>query len=231
MKKFEGQEFVQWFDRDSGAVYSNLEFVKCRFESSGLSITRDPKLRATVRNVHLTKCEQRGSTVRAAIIEDVVVEGLKTNGLFQIWGAVFKHVTLRGKIGRIMISSFVEPSSATVEEQRAFDMANAEYYARVDWALDISEAEFEGECDLRRVPADLVRRDPETQVVIKREKAMLGDWRNVDLSKTYWASAIEGFLQEGDPDIVFVAGKRDRKFRDLLDGLKKLREAGVAEPD
>lgn len=231
MKKFEGQEFVQWFDRDSGAIYSDLEFVRCRFESSGLSITRDPMLRATVRNMRLTKCEQRGSAIDAAIIEDVLVDGLKTNGLLQTWGAVFKHVTLRGKIGRIMVSPLVAPGSATPEEQRAFDVANAEYYAGVDWALDISEAEFEGECDLRRVPAPLVRRDPDTQVVIKREKAMSGKWRDLDLSKTYWASAIEGFLQEGDPDIVFVAGKRDRKFRDLVDGLKKLRDAGVAEPD
>jgi len=230
MRKFEGQEFVQWFDRDTGAIYSDIEFVRCRFESSGLSITRNPRLRAIVRNVHLRKCEQRGSTLRAAIVEDVLIEDFKTNGLFQTWGAVFKHVTLRGKIGRIMVSPLVAPGSATEEQQRAFDMANAEYYSTVDWALDISEARFE-ECDLRRVPAHLVRRDPDTQMVIKREKAMQGEWRKLDLAKTYWASAIEGFLQEGDPDIVFVAGKRDRKFRDLIDGLKKLRDAGVAEAD
>jgi hypothetical protein len=231
MKKFEGQKFVQWFDRDSGRLYSDLEFIKCRFESSGFSITRKPELRATVRNVRLSRCEQRGSTVKAAIIEDVIVDHFKTNGLFQTWGAVFKHVTLRGKIGRIMASPLVAPGSATIDEQNAFDVANAEYYASVDWAVDISEAEFEGECDLRRVPAHLVRRDPRTQVVIKREKAMSGKWRDVDLSTTYWASAIEGFLNEGDADIVFVAGKRDPKFRDLLEGLRKLREAGVAEPD
>lgn len=230
MRRFENQEFVQWFDRGSGAVYSDLEFVKCRFESSGLSITRNPKLRATVCNVRLTKCEQRGSAIDAAILEDVIVEDLKTKGLLQTWGAVFKHVTLRGKIGRIMVSPFVAPSIATPEEQRAFDVANAGYYAAIDWALDISEAEFE-ECDLRRVPAHLVRRDSETQVVVRRENAIRGDWRKLDLSKTYWASALEGFLSEGDADIVLVAGKRQKSFRDLLDGLKKLRDAGVAEPD
>ena len=231
MIKLEAQEFVQWFDRDSGTLYSDLEFVRCRFESSGLSITRDPKLRSTVRNVRLSRCEQRGSAIDTAIIEDVVVEHFKTNGLFQIWGAVFKHVKLQGKIGRLMVSPLVAPGSATPEQQRAFDIANAEYYSAVDWALDISEAEFTGECDLRRVPADLVRRDCQTQVVVKREKAMSGKWRDLDLSKTYWASAIEGFLREGDPNIVFVAGKGDRKFRDLMDGLKKLRDAGIAEPD
>jgi len=230
MRKFEGEEFVQWFDRDSGRLYSDLEFIKCRFESSGLSITRKPELRSTVRNARLSRCEQRGSTVKAAIIEDVIVEHFTTNGLFQTWAAVFKHVTLRGKIGRVMVSPLVAPGSATLDQQHAFDVANADYYANVDWALDISEAEFE-ECDLRRVPAHLVRRDSQTQVVIKREKAMAGKWRDLDLSKTYWASAIEGFLKEGDPDIVFVAGTRDRRFRDLLDGLKRLRDAGVAESE
>lgn len=230
MKKFEQQEFVQWYDRDSAAVFSDLEFVRCRFESCGFSITRDPLLRSTVLNARLTKCEQRGSTLKAAILEDVIVEDFKTNGLFQTWGAVFKRVILRGKMGRIMVSPLIAPGSPNADQQRAFDEANRRHYADVDWALDISEAEFE-ECDLRRVPAHLVRRDADTQVVVKRENAMAGEWRKLDLSKTYWAGALDGFLQEGDPDIVFVAGKRQKKFKDLLDGLKMLRDAGVAEPD
>lgn len=230
MSTFEGQEFVQFYDDSSSSVFSDLEFVRCSFQSSAISITFDPRLRSTVRNVRVVKCQQRGCSLWPAIVEDVLVEDFKTNGLFQIWGAVFKHVTLRGKIGRIMVSPLVAPGSATVEQQRAFDDANAEYYSTVDWALDISDAQFE-ECDLRRVPAHLVRRDPETQVVIRREKAMRGEWRKLDLGKTYWASAIEGFLLEGDPDMVLIAGKRQQKFRDLLEGLKKLRDAGVAEPD
>lgn len=230
MRRLEGQEFVQWFDRDSAAIYSDLEFVKCRFESSGISITRNPQLRATVRNVRLIKCVERGCGIENAIFEDVSIDGLKTSGLLQTWAAVFKHVTFRGKIGRLMVSPFVAPGIATPAQQRAFDEANARYYTGVDWALDLREAEFE-ECDLRRVPAHLVRRDPETQVVVTREQAMRGEWRKLDLSKTYWASALEGFLIEGDPDIVLVAGKRQKKFRDLVDGLNKLRDAGVAEPD
>ncbi len=33
------------------------------------------------------------------------------------------------------------------------------------------------------------------------------------------------------PDIVLVAPKRHRKYRDLLDGIRLLREAGIADPD
>jgi hypothetical protein len=229
-KVFERQEFTAFYDRNSGRLFSDLEFRGCKFVGSAVSMTLNPQLRSTVRNVKLLNCEEAGCAVETAIVEDVVVDGLKTHGLLQTMAAVFKHVTLRGKLGRIMISPAVQLGTAKPHEQRAFDEANAAYYQAVDWALDIREAEFE-EFDLRNVPARLVRRDPETQVVITREKAMQGTWRKVDLSRTYWATGIEFLLERGDPDVVLVAPKRDRKFKVLLDGLKKLRDAGVAEPD
>lgn len=71
---------MQWYDRDSAAVFSDVEFVKCRFESCGFSVTRDPNLRSTLRRARFTRCEQRGSTLKAAILEDVVVDDLRTNG-------------------------------------------------------------------------------------------------------------------------------------------------------
>jgi hypothetical protein len=77
----------------------------------------------------------------------------------------------------------------------------------------------------------LIRRDPATQVVVTRDKAMQGTWRNVDLSGTHWATSLQFMLNRGDEDIVLVAPKRHRKFKVLLDGLKRLRDAGVAEPD
>jgi hypothetical protein len=230
MQVFEKQQFERFYDQDSGRTFSGIEFRKCSFLSSVISITRDPTLRSTVRDVKLLQCEQRGCALKGAVVEDVLVDGFKTNGLFQTWGAVFKHVTLRGKIERVMISPSVAPSVATQKQQRAFDEANAAYYATVDWALDISEAEFH-EIDIRRVPARLIRRDTKTQVVVTRERAMEGRWRTLDLSKTDWATWIDLFLKDGDPDLVLAAPKRDRRYRDLLDGLTALRDAGVAEPD
>jgi hypothetical protein len=225
----EKEEFRSFYDRDSGRLFSELEFRQCRFVACGISITRDPQRRSTIRDVRLVECEQRGCTLDTAIVEDVVVDGFRTDGLFQAWGAVFKHVTLSGKIGRIMISPAVATGMATPTQQRAFDEANESYYSSVDWALDISGAEFE-EGEIQGVPAHLVRRDSSSQVVVKREKAMRGDWRKLDLSKTHWATSIEFLLERGEPDVVLVAPKRHRKYRDLLEGLKRLRDAGIAEP-
>jgi hypothetical protein len=224
------QEFDSFYDRHSGRIFSNLEFRKCRFVSSVLSMTRDPRSRSTVRNVNLYQCEEIGCTLDAAIVEEVIVDGLKTSDLFQCWGTVFNHTIIKGNIGRIMISPLIATAMAKPKEQAAFDEANAKYYATVDWALDISEARF-SECDIRRVPARLIRRDPDTQVVVTREKALLGEWKKLDLSKTYWATTIQYLASHGDPDMVLVAPKRHSKYQEMLDGLKMLRDAGVAEPD
>lgn len=95
--------------------------------------------------------------------------------------------------------------------------------------LDIREAEFI-EADLRGMPGHLVRRDPATQSLVTREKALQSAWRTLDFSKTYWPDAIELFLEGGLSSVVLVAPKRVSSFRKLLDGLEKLRDAGVAEP-
>lgn len=230
MRVFENQEFNFLTDRDSAAVFADLEFRNCHFRSGAISITLDPKLRSTVLNAKIINCQNTGGSIRCAVVENVVVDGLRTSRLFQSWSAVFRHVTLRGKIGRIMFSHLVAPGVANQDQQRAFDSANAAFYKNVDWAMDISEGEF-AECTVYNVPAKLVRRDPKTQVVVTRAKAMQGDWRRLDLSKTYWPASLGLFLERGDDDVVLVAAKRSEKFSALLDGLKMLRDAGVAEPD
>ncbi len=130
-----------------------------------------------------------------------------------------------------MVSSALPPGVdglAPEEQQRVFDQANSQFYASVDWALDLTEAEFE-ECDVRGVPGRLIRRDPSTQVLVTRDAAITGRWRSLDLTGTYWATALDLFLESQMPDIVLVAPKRNKNFRLLAEGLQKLRDCGVAE--
>ena len=228
-KVFKDQEFRSIYDANSGHIYEDLEFVKCVFISSALSITRKPKLRSIVRNVKITLCEEKGCALEAAVIEDAVVDGLKTSDLFQCWGAVYKHVVLKGNIGRIMLSPIIATALAKLNEQTAFDKANSDYYEMVDWALDISEGIFY-ECEIQGIPSKLIRMDKETQIVISREKALEGTWKKLDLSKTHWATSIKFFLERGEPDVILVAPKRHPKYKDLLDGLKMLKDLGIADP-
>ncbi len=237
MQMFENQEFHRLHDRDSGRLFADMEFTQCQFRSCFISRGYDPNLRSTARNMRFLRCEEKACTIGRAILEDILVDGLKTHGRFDTWGAVFKHVTLKGRIGNLKISDFIVAADASPALRHKinlrFQAANAEYYRNVDWALDISQAEFE-ECELRGVPGHLVRRDPETQVLLKREKvlAMRSEWQRLDLSKTHWPVALSDLLaDERIVSEVLVAPKRDPRFKELLNGLNLLRRAGVAEPD
>jgi hypothetical protein len=226
MKLFEDHYFQDINDRNSGKNFSNLEFRRCHFESCRISSTRNPQRRSTIRNVKIIDCEELGCVLDAAIVENVLVDGFKTHGLFQTWGAVFKHVTIKGKIGRLMTSPLIATAMGTPAEQTAFNKSSAHFYMDIDWALDIREAEFE-EADLRGLAARLVLRDPETQFILTRERALEGRWKNVDLTGTHWRTSIELFLERGAQDQVIVAPKRNPRFRSLLVGLWNLRDAGV----
>ena len=231
MRVFQDEQFDSFRDRDSGAHFCDLEFRKCYFESCSLSITQKPSLRTVVSNVKLINCVQRGCTLNSAIVENCLIDGLKTNGqLLQTWGAAFNKVILRGKIDRLMISSAVLPGVIGPEEQYAFDEANSEFYRKVEWALDISEGDFKELC-IRGLPGHLIRRDPETQVQLTREKALSRRWQDLTLNENTWHVSLDMFLQRAEPSIVLVAPKRHPRFRNYVEDLMVLRDSGVAEPD
>jgi hypothetical protein len=230
MRTFENEEFTAFYDR-GGNVYEDLYFKKCTFISSSISITYDPANRTTVRNVTLERCRVVGSALDCAVVEDVLVDGLQTSDLHQAWGALFKHVTLRGKIGRLMVTTLVSPRHRNTPVQAAFDEQREAYYETIDWALDISEAEAV-ELQLSGIPARLIRRDPETQAVVTRQAALRGEWRELQrVQETALGLGIQRMLKRGDDDIVLVAERRARDFKQVLAGIEELRAAGVAEPD
>lgn len=238
MQVFKDKHFSRgsFADRDSAATYDGLDFERCYFEGYFLSLTSNPALRSTVRNVRMTDCSQRGCTLYSAILEDVIVDGFKTNGqLFQTFGAAFNRVVLRGKIDRLMLSNDVLPSGQLDAEDRQHEInlfreANARYYEKVDWALDISQGEFK-ELDIRGVPARLIRRDPETQIVVTRQRVLREDWRDLDFHAAITPFSLDLMLQWESPDLVLIAPKRHPKFRSYLEDLRLLQEAGVAEPN
>ncbi len=209
-------------------IYTDYNFDHCTFSYVPFAYPRLPEDRALVRNVHLVNSDVEGPDMQAIIAEHCVVENLKTHGSFWIYGAVFKHVVLRGRFGRLM---FTEWSPGSDEEERApFKRADEAYYEHVDWALDVSEAEFYS-FDFRYVPGHLVRRDPDTQVLIWRDTLFRHDWNRLDFPVSGYDIALKLFAESKLPSVVLVAGKRHPKFKLLLEQLKQLRDLGIAEPD
>lgn len=231
MQQFIDRTFFGLVDNDSRAEYCDWEFLRCQFESCSLSNASSPPLRSIVRNVRLIDCRQTGCFVRSAILDGVVVDGFKTDGQpLMTWGTVFKHVTLQGRLDRLMIQERVSASHRNLEVQQRFDEANAEFYRTVDWALDISKGEFK-DLEIRGVPARLVRRDTETEGVLVRDKVVSSHWRDLHFRSPVTKVCIDLFLDRGEPDYVLAAPKRDPRFRDRLADIRLLRTEGIAEPD
>ena len=231
MRVFDKRIFDGWKEFDSGRTHRDLRFERCEFQGCSLKLSEyDLVKRPRVVNAELRGCAVAACSVTATVFEDVLVDGLKTAGLFQAWAAAYKHVTLRGRIDRLMLSPFFHPGYPQSQFQRAVARANADFYAGVDWALDIRDAEFK-DFDCRGVPSRLVRRDPETQVVVTRER-VLGCGDAIGAGGPFWASWLKLFVQDGwYEDGVLVAPKRSPKLKELVAGLHQLRCHGVVEAD
>ena len=228
-------------DQDSGRTFSGLSFVNCHFQSCVLWCGfAELGRRTRMTNIELRNCSHAGSDISGGIVEDVLVENFKTAKMFHTWGTVFKHVTFKGKIGRFMFSDLFELpfKGKTTSLQRTFEKANAEYYSKVDWALDISQAEFD-DFDCRGVPSRLVRRNPEIQMMLTRQR-VLAHQDAIAAGGKYWESLIKLFLQRADgyggppSDAICIVPRKPPEGFDrqsLIAGIKALRKAGVAEPD
>jgi hypothetical protein len=211
-------------------LISDLELARCTFRGCNLWTLEDPSRRAVVRNVRLENCQIVGesSKVRGAVIEDCVIDGLTAGGLMHMDGCVFRHVTVRGRIGDLVLTN--APLVVAPEIQRQFVEANAEYYGGVDWALDIREAICDEQMGLRGIPSALIRRDPRTQIMVTRKRIEEHPWVSSDLDGRVrsWISMMVRF---GWEDEVFVVPAKHPRRQSMLDSLAKLRELGIAEPD
>ena len=232
MRDMRDQTFAGIWDQESGAVFEGLRIRGCTFRNCGLSLTKSAAKRSSVRAVEVENTYVENCQVGAAIFEDVTIHDLSTNDLLIVGGALFQHVSLRGKIGKLKLNKRATVSKADAVLEEAFESARAEFYSHVDWALDISEAAF-ADFSVRGIPARLVRRNPEHQVAVTRARALdpaararIAPWNE------HWRFVIDMFLSEGDPDVVLVAptrGKKKEHLRKLIDGLRDLREAGIVD--
>jgi hypothetical protein len=233
MIRIEKQEFHGLFGGEHGDAYAGYEFVACGFTWCGIAGGDDPARRTFVRDVSMQRCRVRECSLGPAIIEDAVIDGVTIGGVLIIFGAVFRHVTLRGRIGPIIYNPEYQSrvwSNYDPGADAAFREANAAHWASVDWALDISEARCSS-LTLRGIPARVIRRDPATQIVVTREKALEGRWRSDDLGPSGWEFVIGDIARGEAPDGVLVASTIGKRVAADAAAFRLLREEGIAEPD
>lgn len=213
-----------------GQSCGDVRFESCRFDACYVLIPDSPELRVRIHDVWVSDCIANRCSINGAELSDLRICNCETLGLVDFRACAFRHVWIGGSVGSIMFHPVLNVLSDDETRQRRFVEANAKFHAAVDWALDIRNAEFTAVPDIRDIPASLIIREPETQVVVSRESALARTWTDLDLPAV-WKATIQGMLEDGFQDVVLVAPKRHRKFAKLLQGLVRLREAGVALED
>lgn len=216
---YEGDEFVGLVDRGGNAI-SDLTVKKCTFNRCMLSRTQDVRHRTRVERVKLSQVKALNCSVGCPEVIACEITDLATNRPLMLRGAVFRRVTLRGRIGAFFAGSTVDPGNPTSPLQRLVDQHNAAFYKSVEWALDIREADFD-QCDLRGVPGDLILRDPAKHFLLRRSTLLSGAWQQ-HVGKGV-AAVIRMFLDSGSLAEVIVPDRR------MMPDMLRLRGAGIAE--
>ena len=224
----EDQTFRGWRDRNSGSVYRDYSFHRCRFEACMFGSCRAPAERPTAKQISLRDCAVSRCVVTAPILDEVRVESLQSDGNLILWAPALRHVMLAGDMGGLIINPDEDPAGDAEPANVQIREANARFYSQIDWALDIRHAAFR-DVSIRGVPAKLIRRDATCQVVIRREKVLGSRWKELPLDGTHWAGEIEWFLDRSEADHVLVAPRRAPNFARLVEGLRVLQAAGLAD--
>jgi len=206
-------------------MLEDLEFIDCDLASGGLTTYGAPVHRSTARNIRLKNCRVNSYFGTGAIFDEVVIDGLRTTRSPVILsGCAFRHVTLRGDLGRFLINRDIPLEGDKRNE--AFRDANAAFYETVDWALDITDAK--PAClELRgAIPVQLIRRNPDEHFIMTRDAAQSSDWWQYDPHDAFQIS-VSDFLTSGADQELFVAPRRSRHFTDEVAFFHRLRDAGL----
>lgn len=226
MREIHGAEFT---GRLTQCAFQDCTFEGCVFDNCTIDQSDSPSTRPILRNLVLHNCSQRACFLYSAAMEDVSISGLKKIGRIPLflWGCVFKHVSLSGPISSLKINRFLAPGGDARQDE--WDSDARQFYQSVDWALDISQADFQSMPSFEAIPGSLIRRDEDTQILLTRRGLRDANWQSFPFGNSSAGVAIEWSLQDSIfDDVVVAAPKKSKKFKEDLAALQMLRHEGLA---
>ncbi|MFD7900122.1 hypothetical protein [Streptomyces sp. NPDC059743] len=201
--------------------YEGVRLVKCTLSACSLAQFDDPEFSLVVRDSSMQGCRVDRCSVQGVFFDGVTIDGLAAKQLHRLYGCVFRRVVLRGKIGPIMAMG---PHTGLAGREH-YIAGMIEKYRDIEWALDISEAVF-SDADFYYVPGHLIRRDPETQVLLSREKVKNVPREDFPLYAGIWASR---FDETPFDTLVGVAPKASSNFSNYMSDIEWLRSRNLVE--
>ena len=213
--------------------YEDYSIQGTTFQGVNVRRRQVPGEWTAVRNAALENVSHYNCSISTALFENVSVTGLSSKGsapLF-LWSCIYRHVAISGRVAGLKINrNAAAPTLLQPEEQPAWDRAVKRYYENVDWALDISKAKFTGGVTFEAIPGEKIIRDPEHQVLVKRQNLLDLNWQSSDYGKTAFDIALSWFLNSSIFDSVVLAARMASKYaKEDIAVLNTLRNNGVAE--
>ncbi|MEU1176625.1 hypothetical protein ABZ464_03070 [Streptomyces sp. NPDC005820] len=206
---------------NTDVVLEQFDLKGLEFRGCALAQFEHP-LMAVVRRGTLSRCKAVGCSVHGVRFEEIVAENITFSKPMNFAACTFRQVRLEGRIGAFLTTP--PHYSLSEEVSRTFVDAMVSYYRDVDWALDISGAEF-SDASLYMVPGDLVRRNEETQFLLRRSVFEAAG----DGLPSSAASYRDRFSRTPFDSFVEIAPVRSKYFREFHEELTELRRLGLAE--
>jgi hypothetical protein len=182
-----------------------------------VSPSDNPERRAHLFDGTLSGCKHDGCWVSGALIENVLVENLRSAGRLKTWlrGCVFSNVVLRGKISGV---TWQRPVSDDKEVNHLYDLDLHERYTTIDTALDVTEANFDSLTVFAGIPPQLIRRDPNRCFLLRTEHCQ-------EVLSTSSTLLVVAMAAKSEPHgVVFTFGDstdKDQRRREECHALKR----------
>jgi hypothetical protein len=187
------------------ATFGGFSLEGTRIHNNWVVQSADPLARLCLQNVVVRRCQHWANAAPGVVFRNVVVEDIRGGAggaRLLLLACVFDNVTLAGSIGGVLFKWRYSFDDTALNS--AFLADNTRRYESIDMALDISRARWTIFDALLGVPADLVRRNPETQFILRAEHAQaLADRTDIGA----WRIVARDLLESGLPDTVVVAGQ------------------------
>jgi len=216
-------EKIDFFRHAQNRTLQDLEFVKCEFVGEGLATYGRAVNRSAARDIRLKNCRVNSFFGIGAIFDDVSVDGLLTTRHPVILSAcALRHVVIKGKCGRFLFNRQICHDDD--RRNAEFIADNDELYRNLDWALDITDADFSAFEIRASIPPRLIRRNPDSHFIMSRAVALSNEWKNYEPSGAFQIG-VSMFLESGADEELFVAARRSKHFEAELNFLRRLKSA------
>ena len=228
------EEDFYYLSMQENLVLENVYFKSCNFYHCNLSDTIiSPTEASLMKDCIFENCTiNENCNVGNGILQNVKFYNFRTKFDLVFAGALFNKVSFSGQCGKLSLSSHTSQRTInngkilTEEQISNLNKAADLFYKNIEWALDISEAEFEELRVFDNIPVELIKINCYSQVIVRKA--------NIDMQKLesnpHIIDAHKHFIMQSKRDCILSVATINNKYeKEELESLKVLKGEGLVQ--